>query len=480
MGAVGNRQRYAPQRTTAHQEQGERNGRAVHASLTGPRTHTTRRAASASALVTTLLIVACAPVDDVADRPSDRAPVEVDSSLGIVRLVPGTPIGLRIVLDGDDDPEGLAPVLDAAFRAAVEDFGSVQQGFRVDLGATLTTDCSRSGGAVAAATLADAEDAADVVGVLGPQCAATLLGLQGPASDAGLVVITPRPTGLTLTVGADGLVGQDRAEGTWRTAPSLLHEAQAAASHAAEGLELTRAVTLHDGSIESSGLAAAFRSRFESLGGTVVVTRSVDAELISDDAERAAAILDALLDAVVEGDVDVAFLPLPTDMLLVLADGWAGRSRLSGVTRLVTSAVAVPDFLGDEASHGHLIVGPVLEFSSTVSAVTGMSASQTAERVASSSGSRTPSGWWAYAYDAATLLLKALQDTSLIDVDGSLVISRAELRVALARTSFGGLTGQVICSPLGDCAARRLVVRAHDDASIVALADVPIVAELGD
>ncbi len=115
------------------------------------------------------------------------------------------------------------------------------------------------------------------------------------------------------------------------------------------------------------------------------------------------------------------------------------------------------------ASQGHLLTGPVLDFPDAVSAVTGMSASQTSERISAVSGVRTPAGWWAYAYDAATLLLKALEDTSLIDVDGTLVISRSELRDTLGRTTFGGLTGQVVCGPLGDCAPRRIAIRAHDD-----------------
>jgi branched-chain amino acid transport system substrate-binding protein len=454
-------------------------GRAVQASLADERTQRTRRAVRSVALAVTVLLGACAPVDGAADRPPDRPPVQVDASLGVVRIAPGTPVGLRIVLDGVEDPEGLAAVLEAAFRTAVEDFGAVQQGFRVDLGQAITTGCSGEDGVRAAQSIIDAPDAEQVVGVLGPQCSATLLGLQGPASAAGLTVVSPRPSDLTLTVGADGVVGQDRAAGMWRTAPSLLQEAQAAAEHAAEGLGLSRAVTLHDGSIGSTGLASAFRTRFEALGGTVVVDRLVEADLTGDDEARAEAALDALLDAIVDGTVDVAFLPLPIDMLLALADGWADRSRLAGVTRLTTSVAGVADFLGDAASEGHLLTGPVLAFPDAVSAVTGMSASQTSERVSSMSGVRAPDGWWAYAYDAATLLLKAIEDSSLIDVDGSLVLSRAELRATLARTTFGGMTGQVSCSPFGDCAARRTAVRAHDDASIDTLAALPVVAELG-
>jgi len=385
-----------------------------------------------------------------------------------------------MVIDSTGDLEGIGAVIEAAFRTAVEDFGVVQQGFRVQLGAPVLTGCDRADGDRVGRDVATEAEAARVVAVLGPQCTDTLLGLQGPVADAGLIVIAPRAQDLTLTAGADGLLAQDRAAGTWRTSPSLLLEARAAAEHAATEMELSRAAVLHDGSLESSGLASAFRARFEALGGTVVVTREVDPAITGEDEDAAASALDALLEAVVSGDVDVAFLPLPVTTLLALSDGWTERSRLAAVARFTTSRAGVEEFLGDEASLGHLLTGPALDFTGTASAVTGMSASQTLERVSATAGTFEPSGWWAYAYDAATLLLKAIEDASLIDIDRSLVIGRAELRAAVARTAFGGFTGPIACTELGDCAAPRILIRSHEDASIVSLAGVPVVGTVGD
>jgi len=428
-------------------------------------------------LVLALTSSACLPEDPSSARQPDRPPVQVDTSLGVVRIPAGTSIDVRMVLDGAEDVEGLAIILEAAFRTAVEDFGVVQQGFRVELGAPIMTSCSRADGERVGAELSDADT---LVAVLGPQCGATLLGLQGPLSSAGIVTIISRPVELTLTVGADGLPGQDRSDGVFRTSPSVLQQARAAAEHAADGLGLVRAATLRDDSIESAGLVAAFRDRFQALGGTVVVDREVDAVILGPDEGEASEALDALLDAVAAGSVDIAFLALGADTLLAVADGWAGRSALARTPRVAVVTAGLADFLGDEASQGHLLTSPVLEIDDTVSAVTGMSTSQTLERVSSLAGVRDPSGWWAYAYDAATLLLKALEDTSLIDVDGSLVVSRAELRENLGRTSFSGLTGTISCAPLGDCAASRTVIRAHDDASVTDLAAVPIVARIED
>ncbi len=449
--------------------------------MQGEATHR-RTSPGAAALLSlvTLMAAACSAPDDPAERTPDRQPVEVDGSLGVVRIPAGSPVQVRIVLDGDDDPEDLGAVIDAAFRAAVEDFGAVQQGFRVDLGVTLRTTCSRGSGQDAGLALAAEADDTGLVAVLGPQCTSTLLGLQGAAADAGLVVVTSRPQAVTLTEGPDGLPGQDRAEGTWRTAPSLLREARAAAEYASTELEVSRAVTLHDGSIGSSGLAEAFQMRFEASGGTVIDTIRVDDAVASDDADEAGTALEAILDAVARSEADLAFLTLPEDLLLAVSRGWSDQRRLAGITRVTTSEAATPEALADDAMLGSVVMGPPLGPPADVNAVTGLGAGQSLERVRATSGAPDPSGWWAYAYDAAALLLKAIEDSSLIDVDGSFVLSRVELRSTLGRTAIGGFTGRLVCAPLGDCASSRIAIRVHEDPAHRELEELPIVALIGD
>jgi branched-chain amino acid transport system substrate-binding protein len=429
-------------------------------------------------VVASLIMTACAPVDGPADRTPDRAPVQVDESLGSVRVTPGAPILVRVVLDMTDDPEALGRIIEAAFRAAVEDFGALQQGFRVELGDVIATDCSRESGAAAGSALAEEAGPSGIVAVLGPQCTPTLLGLQGPAESAGLVVITPRPQEVALTEGADGLIGQDRVGTTWRTSPSRLREARAAAEYAIDELALVRAATIGDGGIESTALATAFRMRFESLGGTVVIAREVDEALLGDDEEAAESARVDLLDAIARAEVDVVFLPVASDGLVAVVEAVAGRPRLADITRITTSAAATATVLQEESALGLLIMGPVLDFPDAVSAITGMSASQTLERVSAEADVVDPAGWWAYAYDAATLLLKAIDDSSLIDVDGSFVLSRSELRQSVARTTFTGLTGQIGCTALGDCAPPLIAVREHDDPTATGLASIPLVARI--
>jgi len=403
---------------------------------------------------------------------SARPPLNIDTSLGIVEVAPGEPVRLSVVLDGAEDPEALAEVIAAALVAAVEDFGVIQQSFRVDLGDPIVTDCSRADGARVGAEL---DASTGVVAVLGPQCAATLLGLQGAIAEAGLSLVTPRPIDLLLTEAPDGGIAQDRAEGVFRTSPSVIQQARAAAEYAFVELGLARAVALHDGSLESIALGTVFRQRFEALGGTVIVFSEVDADLTSEDDERALTARDGLLSTIVGSEVDVAFLPLSPEVLVRVAEGWRERSRLTAVTRIITSRGATSEFLENEATLDHLVMAPRLDIIDTVSTVTGMSAAQTRERVASLSRIAEPAGWWAYAYDAATVLLKAIEDASLIGADGSLIISRAELRTAIASTAFGGLTGPIRCSTLGDCAALQTLVLSHSGTPSRALAELAVV-----
>ncbi len=424
-------------------------------------------------LACTALAAACSPAEGPAERPPERQPVQVDASLGVVRVPAGSPVLVSIVLDSED-PEGLGPGLDAAFRAAVEDFGAVQQGFRVQLGTTIGTDCTRASGERVGNELAASAEGDGVVAVLGPQCTETLLGLQQDVERAGLVLMSPRAQGVTLTRSADGSPGPDRSAGTWRTAPSLLQEALAAAEHARE-LELARAVVVTDGSAGSSELAESFRIGFESLGGTVIAVREVDPAVTGDDPERATELVGALLDAVDAAQADVAFLPVGPDELLAVSGPWSRQTRLASIVRIATSVAASPALLAEEDALGLLFTGPVLAFSDATSAVTGMSASQTLERVRATSGDDGADGWWAYAYDAAALLLKAIEDTSLVDVDGSFVLSRAELRTALGRTTVRGLTGTLACTPLGDCGPTTVLLRSHEDPTLRALRDLPVV-----
>jgi branched-chain amino acid transport system substrate-binding protein len=76
------------------------------------------------------------------------------------------------------------------------------------------------------------------------------------------------------------------------------------------------------------------------------------------------------------------------------------------------------------------------------------------------SGEETPvSIFHAHAYDAANMVFAAIEKVAVQDEDGTLHIPRQALRDALYATSgFQGLTGNLTCTPTGDCADPKIAV----------------------
>jgi ABC-type branched-subunit amino acid transport system substrate-binding protein len=419
------------------------------------------RAGGVALVSLALLVASCLPEDAGTARPPDREPVRVDESLGVVRVAAGAPLRLGVVLDLTGGPEGdaAAAALAAAMQVAIEDFGAVQ-GFRVQLADTIDGRCTQAGGTEAGTRLATDPS---VVAVLGAQCDETLAGLQGPLSDAGLTLVTPRARALGFTEDPPGAPGSDRNEGVWRVAPSLAADARAAAAWAATELELQRGAVVTDGSLQATGLATAFQVAYESLGGTVLTSQVLGAD---EGSER-------VLAALAEVTPEFVLLVLDPARLLVLTDDWDGVARLRSAIRAVPSSSVTAELLGEPAAEGLRLIWPWQDLDAASSAVTGMNASHVLERLDAGFGIVPTDGWWAAAYDAMTLLLRAIDDVSLVDVDGSLVISRSDLRAGVGRSVFRGMTGTIACGPFGDCSSDRMNVHLYDDASVSDVRTLP-------
>jgi branched-chain amino acid transport system substrate-binding protein len=65
----------------------------------------------------------------------------------------------------------------------------------------------------------------------------------------------------------------------------------------------------------------------------------------------------------------------------------------------------------------------------------------------------------AHSYDAAMMILKAIDKVSVAGSDGSLTIDRKKLRDAMYATKgLQGMTGTLNCDQYGDCADPRIAV----------------------
>ncbi len=396
-----------------------------------------------AALTAVLLLAACGA--EPAAEPAAE-PIRVDESLGVVRVPAGGELAVRLVVDLTGDRERAETVV-AATRAALEDFGGVQ-GFRIDIGEPLDAACTATGGTSTAVSVVGEPS---VLGILGPTCAATLEGAGPTVGEAGLVLVSPGVGTPSFTQTPLGTAGPARIDGVLRTAPNELREAVGAARFAVEELGHERAATVSDGTPRSEELVAAFTTAFEDLGGTVVASGTLPDDVAAD--------LLPLLQGIAAENVAVGWMPVAPDRLPSLSGAWGAGARLGSTVRIAPSSSVTPDVLADPRSAGLHITRPLLTPEGATSSVTGMSGAAVAERVAGLLGADPAPGLWATAYDAAILLLRAIDDVSIVDPDGGLVISRAELRVALGSAVLAGLSGPIACDVFGDCGTSAVEVR---------------------
>ena len=343
---------------------------------------------------------------------------------------------------------------------AVADYGPVK-GHGVSMGAGLDSLCSAAGGAAAAETvLGDGR----VVGVVGTSC--SVAAAASPIlSEAGLVMVAPSTTSPSLTSDLRGNAGSNYHAGYHRVASNDLHQAEAVADFVYNELGLRQMAAIHDGDPYTSGLTAAFKAAFEELGGTVAVAmvNKEDTDMIPVLTEIAAASPEGL------------FLPIfPEEAGPILrqsseVDGLAGLVRIGGGGLLVSDFLALPE------SEGLYFAGPTLDFGSNVNGATGRSGDELNAAYQERYGEHSTSAYLAHAYDATTVLLRAIEEVAVV-VGDALYIDRAKLREALGGTSgFSGIIGTISCDEFGDCGTGRVQISQHTDSTMTDVEGLPVV-----
>lgn len=371
---------------------------------------------------------------------------------GCVDIGPGGPVRIAAiqVLSGGIQVGGMNQVraIEMAFAA---------RGGRL-LGHPLALEpedgrCAKEGGKVAAQKIA-----ADpgVVAVLGATCSASSAAAAKILSKAGLTMISASSTAPSLTA-VNGVPGEDRQPGFLRTIHNDAAAGAAAAAFARRELGLGRAAVVHDGGPYGLGLAGAFRDAFGRLGGETVLVAQVD----QDDQDMGPA-----LAAVAEARADALFFPLfrPASVRLLLQ---ARQARGLDRTVLLGSDASFAEAFFSEAGPQAAGLRFVLPFTPASQGKAAFEA-EYARRY----GERPVGIFHAHAYDAANLLLDAVQAVAVPIRGGGLRIGRQALRDALHKVSgYRGLTGTLSCDPFGDCGVARFkVVRVEDPAAGVAAA----------
>ena len=435
------------------------NGRARQASLT-------RGAAGvAVAACAALLAVACG---EGAFEPGP---------LGAVDILPREPIEIRTMQSlWDDDPE-TTPVL-RGVRLAIEQYGPIH-GREVSLGEPIDAGCTGAGGLAAAQSVA-AEP--QVIGVIGTTCSVAAIAAMPLLSDAGLSMISPGNTAPSLTSDLKGARGANWRPGYYRVPSNDLYEALAVAQFAYNQLGLRAIAVIHDDDPYPTGLGEAFADSFADLGGSVpsvVVIPTGETELVPALTKAAAAQPDGL------------YFPLFGAEAIALVQQFGQIPGLEGVTRLGGAGLLSAAFLATPESVGIYAGAPESSVIDYTNESTGESRTQFFADYQERYDGAHPSAYTPHAYDATTLLLRAIDEIAVVDprrpfIDHAamrldergktLHVDRAALREALSAVSgFEGITGVLSCDEFGDCGSGHVDVVHHTDSSVTDVAELPVV-----
>ena len=379
---------------------------------------------------------------------------------GVVEVAPGEAIQVRSLQSLSVLGEIGTPSL-RAVELALADYGPIK-GHDVSMGAGLDSLCSGAGGLAAADTVIGDPR---VVGVIGTTCSVSATAALPILSEAGLVIISPTNTAPSLTSDLHGNAGTNYHPGYYRPVNNDIHEAQGLARFAYVELGLRRMAAIHDGDPYTSGITDAFTAEFEELGGSVA----------SSSISRGDTDLVPVLTEIASGSPDGLFLPLFPDEAGHAVRQIGQINGLEDVVLIGGAGVLTPSFLAIPESEGIYLPGPDLNFGSNANEATGKTFDDLLDDYGARYGEAPTSNYMVYAYDATTMLLRAIEEVAIVDGE-SLYIDRSQLRKTLTGLrDFKGIIGMISCDEYGDCGTGRVQISHHRDSSMTDISALPIV-----
>jgi ABC-type branched-subunit amino acid transport system substrate-binding protein len=375
-----------------------------------------------------------ATAEPTEEAPAAAAGAECDDPLGCVVVAADEPIRLASALVIAGANETLGVDSQTGVEVAIKQRGPVA-GHEMELQAE-DDGCSAEGGQTAATKIASDES---IVAVIGHSCSSSCTPAAPIYNDAGLTMISPSCTAPALT-GAETHVPS-----FLRTAHNDSIQGKVMAEFVYNELKLKSAATIHDGSPYAEQLQQVFADRFQELGGTITAQEAVN---VGDTDMR------PVLTSIATGKPEFLYYPV------FIAEGGFITTQAKEVAGLEETILAgadgmiSPDFIGaaGEAAEGMYISGPDLAF-------TGEKYQQFLADYTEILGQAPVSAFHAHAYDAANMVFDALEQVAQTDGEGNTVIGRQALREALYATKdFEGITGQITCNELGDCANPKIAV----------------------
>ena len=379
-------------------------------------------------IITGIVLAACAPA----------APAfECADPLGCVDVAPGEPIHIAyaLVISGPDETLGVDSR--NGIEVAIDQKGQI---LGHDISLTGEDDgCSAEGGQ-AAGTKLSADPT--IVAVIATSCSGAARVAVPLLSQAGFAIVSPSNTAPDLTEAGN----ENQHPGYLRTAHNDEIQGAAAAQFAFEELGITRAATIHDGSLYAEKLQEVFATSFQEMGGEITSQEAVDPN--GTDFRGA-------LTSIAASEPEFIYLPIFVNAGSLITRQAKEVPGLEEVRLMGADGMFSPDLVegAGDAVEGLYLSSPDLaafgaDYQSTF-----------LPKYQEMFGTEPISVFHAHAYDATNMVIAAIEQVAVQDEDGTLHIPRQALRDALYATSgFQGLTGSLTCTPTGDCADPKIAV----------------------
>jgi branched-chain amino acid transport system substrate-binding protein len=380
---------------------------------------------------------------------------EVQDPIGVVKIGPGEPVHIAFwfVIAGPD--ASLGTDTQRGVEIAIDDAGGQVAGHPIKISGQ-DTGCNAEGGQAAATKLA-----ADptIVAAIGSNCSSEARPGAPILWKAGIATVSPSNTAPYLT---DPARGPDY-DGYLRTCHNDKIQGAVAAQFAFNELKVTKAATVHDGSVYAEQLAQVFAATFKELGGTVTSQEAVSP---TDTDMR------PVLTKIATGTPELIYYPI-----FIASGGHITRQSkevagLENVKLMGADGIFSPDFYkaAGEAAVGMYHSSP--DFSAFAGGYKAF-----LDKHQQKYGEKPLAPFHAHAYDATMMVLKAIEAVAVKDPDGTLYIPRKGLRDALYGTKgLQGLTGTINCDEYGDCADPRIAIyeTTADNVKNLVMPDTPI------
>ena len=268
------------------------------------------------------------------------------------------------------------------------------------------------------------------MGLIGSACSDETVGGIAAITNAGLTTISPSNTRPALTAPDRG----PEYAGYLRTAFNDASQGKAVAEFVFNELGLTKAATIHDGSAYAEALTGVFAEEFAALGGEIVAQEAV---------QKGQTDMKPVLTAVAAAGPEVIYYPIFTaeggfmtaqskevagleNVALIGSDGMFSADMVKGAGPAAMGMyLSSPDFSAFQAGYQDLL-----------------------DKYKAKFGINPPQAFHAHGYDAANILLSAIEQVSVEGEDGTLYVPKGALRDAIYATKdFPGVTGIADAAP---------------------------------